>query len=63
MGDEGTSGPTHTAGTGQGEDIKQRDGRSLDARIPAHRTQAVGRERKPREILRRSILKMWNPRR
>ena len=26
MGDEGTSGPTHTPGTRQGEDIKQRDG-------------------------------------
>lgn len=26
MGDEGTSGPTHTPGTRQGEDIKERDG-------------------------------------
>ena len=26
MGDEGTSGPTHTTGTRKGEDIKERDG-------------------------------------
>ncbi len=26
MGDKGTSGPTHTTGTRQGEDIKSRDG-------------------------------------
>ncbi len=26
MGNEGTSGPTHTTGTRQGEDIKSRDG-------------------------------------
>ena len=26
MGDEGTSGPTHTTGTRQGEDIRDRDG-------------------------------------
>ncbi len=27
MGDEGTSGPTHTPGTRQGEDIKAKDGK------------------------------------
>jgi len=27
MGDQGTSGPTHTAGTRQGEDIKSADGK------------------------------------
>ncbi len=27
MGDEGTSGPTHTPGTRQGEDIKEKDGK------------------------------------
>ena len=44
MGDQGTSGPTHTAGTRQAEEIKSADGKRLEGVMTAPRAPIVRQE-------------------